>query len=43
MTMYKVIHPSADIERLNVSKKKGGRGLASIMDYVDVTIWGLDE
>ena len=30
MTMHKALHPRDDVDRLYVSRKKGGRGLASI-------------
>ena len=30
MTMYKVLHPKDDVDRLNVSRKEGGRGFASV-------------
>ena len=32
MTMHKALHPRDDIDRLCVSRKEGGRGLASIED-----------
>ena len=35
MTMNKVLNPRDDIDRLYVSRKEGGRGLASIEDSVD--------
>ena len=35
MTMHKALHPWDDVDRLYVSRKKGGRGLASIEDSVD--------
>ena len=38
MTMHKALHPRDDVERLNISRKKGGRGLASIEDSVDESI-----
>ena len=41
MTMYKALHPRDDIDRLYVSRKKGGRELASIEDSVDTTTWRL--
>ena len=37
-TMHKALHPIADIHRLYVSRKEGGRGLASIDDSVDASI-----
>ena len=39
MTMHKTLHPSADVDRLYVLRKEGGRGLASIEDSVDTSIW----
>ena len=30
MTMHKALHPRHDVDRLYVSRKEGGRGLASI-------------
>jgi len=30
LTMYKMHHPKADIERLCVKKKEGGRGLVQV-------------
>ena len=38
MTMHKALHPRDDIDRLYVSRKEGGRGLASIEDSVDASI-----
>ena len=38
MTMHKAMHPRDDVDRLYVSRKKGGRGLASIEDSVDAWI-----
>ena len=38
MTMHKALHPRDDVERLYVSRKEGGRGLASIEDSVDTSI-----
>ena len=35
MTMHKALHPRNDVDRLYVSRKEGGRGLASIEDSVD--------
>ena len=34
MTLHGVLHPRADVDRLYVSRKKGGRGLRSIFDVV---------
>ena len=33
--MHKALHPRDDVDRLYVSRKEGGRGLASIEDSVD--------
>ena len=38
MTMQKALHPRDDIDRLYVSRKEGGKGLASIEDNVDALI-----
>ena len=38
MTMHKALHPRDDVDRLHVSRKEGGRGLASIEDSVDASI-----
>ena len=42
-TMHKVLHPRDDVDRLYVSGKEGGRGLASIEDIVDVSIQRLED
>ena len=33
--MHNALHPRDDVGRLHVSRKEGGRGLASIEDSVD--------
>ena len=38
MPRNKALHPSADVERLYVARKEGGRGFASIKDSVDTSI-----
>ena len=38
MTIHKALHSRDDVDRLYVSRKKGGRGLASIEDSVDASI-----
>ena len=38
MTMHKTFHPRDDVDRLYVSRKDEGRGLASIENNVDATI-----
>ena len=43
MTMHKALHPRNDIDRLYVSRKEGGRGLASIEDRVDALIQRLED
>ena len=43
MTMHKALHPRDDVDRLYVSRKEGGRGLASIEDSVDASIQRLEE
>ena len=43
MTMHKALHPRDDVDRLYVSRKEGGRGLASIEDSVDALIQQLED
>ena len=43
MTMHKALHPRDDVDRLYVSRKEGGRGLASIKDSVDTYIHRLEN
>ena len=43
MTMHKALHPRDDIDRLYVSRKQGGRGLASIEDSVDALIQRFED
>ena len=43
MTMYKALHPRDDVDRLYVSRKKRGKGLASIEDSVDASIQRLED
>ena len=43
MTMHKALHPRDDVDRLYVSRKEGGRGLASIEDGVDASIQRLKD
>ena len=38
MTMHKALHPRDDVNRLYVSRKEGGSGLASIEDSVEASI-----
>ena len=39
MTMHKVLHRIDDVDRLYVSRREGERGLASIEDSMDTSIW----
>ena len=43
MTMHKALHPRDDVDRLYVSRKEGGRGLASIEDTADASIQRLED
>ena len=43
MTMHKALHPRDDIDRIYVSRKEGGRGLASIEDSVDALLRRLED
>ena len=43
ITMHKALHPRDDVDRLYVSRKQGGRGLASIEDTVDASIQRLED
>ena len=43
MTMHKALHPRPDVDRLYVSRKKGGRGLAGIDDSVDASVQRLED
>ena len=43
MTMHKALHPRDDFDKLHVSRKKGGRRLASIEDSVDASIQRLED
>ena len=38
MTIKKALHPKDDVDRLYVSRKEEGRGLAVIEDSVDASI-----
>ena len=41
--MHKALHPRHDVDRLYVSRKEGGRGLASIEESVDASIQRLED
>ena len=36
MTLFKALHPCADVDRLYVTHKKGGKGLVSVADVVSL-------
>ena len=41
-TIYGALHPKSDVDRLYITRKKGGRGLISIEDCVELAIRGLE-
>ena len=43
MTMHKALHPRDDVDRLYISRKEEGRGLACIEDTVDAFIQRLED
>ena len=43
MIMHKALHTWDDVDRLYVSRKGGGRGLASIEDSIDASIQRLED
>ena len=43
MIMYQALHPRDNVDRLYVSRKEGGKGLASIEDSVDASIQRLED
>ena len=43
MTMNKALHPRDDVDRLYLSRKEGGRGLAGIEDSVDTSIQRFED
>ena len=43
MITHKALHPRDDVVRLYVSRKEGGRGLASIEDSVDASLQRLED
>ena len=43
MTMHQAIHPGDDFDRLYLSRKEGGRGLASIGDSVDASLHRIED
>ena len=43
MTMHKTLHPRDDVNRLYISRKDGGRGLAIIEDSVHASVQRLKD
>ena len=43
MPMHKALHPREDVDRLYMSRRKGGRGLVSIESSVDMSIQRLED
>ena len=41
-TIYGALHPKSDVDRLYIPRKKGGRGLISTQDCVELAIKGLE-
>ena len=41
--MHKVLYPRDDVDRLYVTRKEGGRGLATIQNSVDASIQQLED
>ena len=41
-TIYGALHPKSDVARLYIPRKKGGIGLISIADCVELAIRGLE-
>ena len=41
-TIYGVLHPKSDVDRLHIPRKEGGRGLIAIEDCVEVVVRGLE-
>ena len=40
-TIYGALHPKADVDRLYIARKEGGRGLIFTKDCVELAIRGL--
>ena len=38
MTIYRALHPQADVDRLYVRRSKGGRGMISIEECVNLEV-----
>ena len=41
MTMHRALHPQADVDRLYLPRNKGGRGMISVEDCVEIEIESL--
>ena len=41
-TIYGALHPKSDVDRLYIPRKKGGRGLISIEDIIELAVRGLE-
>ena len=41
--MHKALNPRDDVDRIYVSRKEGGKGVASIEDSVDASIQQLED
>ena len=41
LTIYRSLHPQADVDRLYVKRSQGGRGLISVEDCVNLEVGGL--
>ena len=42
-TLHRALNSKSDVDRIYVSKKEGGRGLANVEDTVKVAILGLER
>ena len=43
LTIYKSLHSQADVDRLYVKRSKGGRGLISVEDCVNIEVGSLHK
>ena len=43
INMYKALHPRDSVERLYLPREKGGRGLISVEDCIDLAIMSHSE
>ena len=43
MTIYRALHPQADVDRLYVRRSKGGRGMISMEECVNVEVNNLSK